>query len=313
VPPADKNGEGMILGIKVADFSKQLGAPKPGETVTVKAKGPEQHEIEGVRNADLTITFKVDRVDRIIPARAEDLYPQLGFADLDQFKDAIRGRMYQRVMVQQQGAMRQQIAKYLLDHTEMNLPERLTAQQAARTLQRQRLELMYRGVEANVIEEHMAELRAGSGEAAQRELKLFFILARAAEELNVGVSEPEVNGRIAQMASERNMRPEELRQQLIQSNQVGGIVQQIREHKTLDVILSKAQITDLPAEEFNKLAAAEAKATEKKPARKAKAEEPAAKEEKAEAAEKPKPKSKPKAKTDDDDEAKPKKSPKKKS
>ncbi|MEX2218855.1 MAG: trigger factor [Phycisphaerales bacterium] len=309
-PAADKKGEGMILGVKVENFSGQFGLPKPGETVTVKTKGPEQHEVEGVRNADLTITFKVDRVDRIIPAKIEDLLPQLGFADAEQLRDAVRQRMYQRVMIQQQAVMRQQVARHLLEGTEMELPERLTAQQASRSLQRQRLELMYRGVEPHVIEERMAELRASSGETAQQELKLFFILAKAGDELNIGVTEPEVNGRIAQMAAERGARPEALRQQLIQSNQVGGIVQQIREHKTLDVILSKAQITDVPAEEFNKLMQEEAKASGAK--RKGKKAESADEGSKAEAEEKPKTKPKKAKDEEDEGEGKAKKGSKKK-
>lgn len=330
-PAADKIGEGMILGIKVADFEKQLGSPKPGDTVKIKATGPENHEVEGVRNADLTITFKIDRIDRIIPAKTEDLLQQFGFTGEDQLKEAVRSRMYQRIMVQQQSVMRQQIARSLLDNTEMELPQRLTVQQSSRTLQRQRLEMMYRGVEPHVIEEHMAELRAASSDAAQRELKLFFILARAGDDLGVGVTEPEVNGRIAQMAAERNMRPETLRQQLIQSNQVGGIVQQIREHKTLDVILSKAQITDVPADEFNKLVKEESKAkgessTAQKSKPKAKSEpkpekdeEPekdkkGSKESKAAKDDKPAKTSKPKAKADSDEgESKGKKPPKKKS
>lgn len=260
VPTPDKEGKGMILGIMVEDFEKQLGLPKPGETVTIKAKGPEQHEIEGVRNADLTITFKVDRADRIIPASVEEVLAAYGLSSEDQLRDAIRQRLHQRVQIQQQSVMRQQVAQYLIDNTEMALPERLTAGQAARALQRQRLELMYRGFEPTRIEERIAELRNASQEIAQRELKLFFILSKAAEDLNIQVTDAEMNGRIAQMAMERNMRPEALRQQIIQSNQVYGVFQQIREHKTFDAILAKANITDMPADEFNKVMAEEAKA-----------------------------------------------------
>src|SRR5262249_29384567 len=39
VPTKDKEGKGMILGIMVDDFAKQLGLPKAGEKITVKAKG----------------------------------------------------------------------------------------------------------------------------------------------------------------------------------------------------------------------------------------------------------------------------------
>lgn len=251
-PTKDKGGKGMILGIMVDDFDKQMGSPKPGDSFTVKAKGPDHHEVEGIRNNDLTMTFKVDRVDRIIPAKVEDVVKGFGMETEDQLKDAMRQRLQFNVQVQQQGAMHNQVAKHLLDKVKMELPQRLSAQQAVRTLERRRLELMYRGVEAHKIEEHMAELRQTSQAAAQRDLKLFFILSRAAEDLGVGVNEQEVNQRIMQMAMQRNVRPDQLRQELIRTNQVNGVAQQIRDHKTFDAIVAKAKVTEISAEEYNK-------------------------------------------------------------
>jgi len=256
VPAADKGGKGMILGVMVDDFSKQLGSPKAGDTATIKTIGPENHEVEAVRGAPLTITFKVERCDRIIPADLSELISRYGFAGEDALKDAIRARLSQRGAIQQTAAMRQQVARHLLDHTQMDLPERLSTQQAARTLQRQRLELMYRGHEATQIEEHMAELRASSTALAQGELKLFFILSKAADQMNIQVSEGEMNGRIAQIAAERNIRPDMLRQELIARNQVGGIFQQLREHKTFDAILAMASIKEVSPEEYAKAIAA---------------------------------------------------------
>ncbi len=260
VPPPEKEGKGMILGIMVDDFAKQLGLPKAGEKATIKVKGPENHENEAVRGADLTIIFEVTRVDRIIRATDEELVKGYGFEEVQQLKDAIRDRMGQRITVEQQAAMRQQVARYLIDNTSMELPERTTAVQAERNLARRRLELMHRGVPADQIEEHIAELRAASGDAAVRDLKLFFILDKAAEALDVKVSEGELNSRIVQMAMANNMRPDKLRSELIQRNQVGQVFQQIREHKTLDAILANANVTEMPVEEFNKAMEAEAKA-----------------------------------------------------
>lgn len=249
VPTTDR---GMILGIMVDDFAKQLGRPKAGQTVSIRATGPENHEIEGVRSAKLTVTFAVDRVDRIIPAPVADLVQRFGFENEQQLRDTIRTRLGQRVMIEQQAAMRQQVASHLLEKTEVPLPERLTAQQAGRALERQRLEWMYRGVPPQQIEERMAELRAASSAMAADELKLFFILNKAAEELKIQVAEAEINGRIAQLAIERNVRPEQLRQELMARNQVGVVFQQVRDHKTYDAILSKAAVTEVPAEELRK-------------------------------------------------------------
>lgn len=250
VPPADKEGKGMVLGVLVDDLAKQLGSPKAGDSITIKVTGPEQHEIEGIRGTALTIEFTVDRVDRIVPASIDEVVSTYGMDAVNQLKEAVRARLSQRAIIQQQSAMRQQVAQHILDSVTIDLPERLTNQQSARTLDRRRMELMYRGVAETEIEEHMAELRAASSEKAGRELKLFFILHQAADDLDIKVEEAEINGRIAQLAMEQSIRPEKLRQQLISSNRIGSIYQQIREHKTMDAILAKAEIKDVTASEF---------------------------------------------------------------
>lgn len=252
VPTQDKNGKGMVLGVAVDDFSAQLGLPKPGQTVTIKVKGPENHEVEKLRGVDLTVAFTVERVDRIIQAPVEDVVRKLGYPDEAQLRQTIKQRLEQRVAVEQQVVMRQQISDWLLTNIEMPLPQRATAAQAARLLDRRRVELMYRGVDEHQIEEHMAELRRASADAAVRELKLFFILNTIGDKNQIGVSDAEINGRIAQMAYEQNVRPEKLRQAIIQRNQVGMIYQQIREHKAMDSILATAQVTEMPGEEFAK-------------------------------------------------------------
>jgi trigger factor len=271
VPPADKKGKGMIVGLVVDDLAGQLGTPKIGQKVTVTTKGPEQHENEALRGHNLVIEYTPARIDRIIPAKAEDLIARFGLADEAALTGALKERIEQRVKVDQSAAMRSQLTKYLLDNVKLDLPERLTADQILRNMERRRMELLYRGVDAVKIEENMAELRNASAFDAVRDLKVFFILDRAAEKFGVTVSEQEVNGRIAQIAMERGERPEKLRQQLMQNNQVSGIYQQIREHKTMDAIIAKADVKEMSIEDYNKMVEADNKAGAEK-AKKAQAE-----------------------------------------
>jgi FKBP-type peptidyl-prolyl cis-trans isomerase (trigger factor) len=254
----------MIVGIVVDDLSKQLGLPKPGDKVTVKTKGPENHENEKLRGMDLSIEYVPSRCDRIIPAPAADLVARFGMTDEHALRQALRERQEQRIKIDQQVAMRTQLAKHLLEEVKMELPQRLTADQISRNMERRRLELLYRGVDAAKIEENIAELRAASTFDAVRDLKLFFILDKAAEELGVKVTEAEINGRIAQMAMERNERPEKLRQQLMQQNMLGGVFNQLREHKTMDAVIAKAKVEELALDEYNKQVEAENKAAQEK-------------------------------------------------
>jgi len=295
IPTDDKNGRGMILGVMVDDFAKQLGKAEVGKSFTITTTGPENHENDKIRGKKLTITFQVVRADEIIPATAEEVSQRYGLEDASKVKEIIRDRIQQRAVIEQQAAMRTQIARWLLDNVTMEMPERVTAAQTARNLERRRLELSYRGVDQQKIEEQLAELRATSNESASRELRLFFILDRAGEKLDVKVTEAELNGRIAQMAAMRGERPEKLRQDLFARNQVGMVWTQIREHKTLDAIIAKSKVDEISLEDFNKMMAEKNESegsASKKPAKKSAKKDEAAAEEPAESKSKSKPKKK---------------------
>ncbi len=252
VPPTDKEGKGMILGILVDDFSKQLGLPKPGDKVTIKAKGPENHELEDLRGQNLTVSFEIERCDRIIPKPISDLVMMLGYPDESTLRNAVKTRLSQRLAIETSVAMRRQIAEFLIENTKMELPAKATAAQTSRMIEQKRLELMYRGFEPQQIEEHIALIRSGSTDAAVKELKLFFILNTAADTLNVQVTEQDVNSRIVQMAMERNVRPDKMRDEIVKSGAGHGIIRQIREHKAMVAILAKATVTDISVEEWEK-------------------------------------------------------------
>ena len=251
IPAKDSDGKGAILGIQIDDFAKKVGLPKPNDKLEFKATGPEHHEDDRVRGKALEISLDIERVETIVPATVESLIEKFGLQDEAQLREVLTLRLNQRALLEQQNAMRQQAANYLLDNVEMTLPERLTEDQTARNLQRRRMELMYRGFDQDKIEENIAELRTSSNELAQRELKLFFILGQISNKLDVQLTEDEINGRIVQMAQDRGVSPTQLRDQLIKQNQINSIAQQVREHKTLDAILASAKINEIPVEEYN--------------------------------------------------------------
>ncbi|MEX0742707.1 MAG: hypothetical protein WD079_07895, partial [Phycisphaeraceae bacterium] len=175
-----------------------------------------------------------------------------------------RERLEQQAEAEQKQAMGSQVVDFLLDSVDMELPERLTARQAGQVLQRQAMEMMYRGATQEDIENQLAELRAASEEDAQRELKVLFILEAVAREHEIDVDEAEVNGRVFQMAMQQNRRPERVREEMQQNGQLNQIFVQLREQKAIEKLLEQAKVTEISAEEWNKQQEAEAEADEKK-------------------------------------------------
>ncbi len=243
---------GPIAGIQVDGLRALLTGRKAGEVVTVQTTGPENHELEAVRGKAITIELRIANVGRLIPLTIDELLQVFGLQIEGQLREQIEKALEAKIASEQRSILHRQVAKYLDEHTEMELPQRASAAQTARTIESFRLRLLNEGMPAYLVEERMAEIREAGAERAKRDLKLMFIMERLCEILNVETSEDEVNGRIAQIAMSQNMRPEKLRQELIRSGRGPMLVSQLRHEKAADRLIEMANITEVTAKEWNK-------------------------------------------------------------
>ena len=177
--------------------------------------------------------------------------------------------------------MADQVYKYLLENTRLDLPETIVADQSTHILQRRYTSLLMRGLPREQIEQQMQQLRASSDEEAKEQLRLFFIMDKVAEQLGITATEEEINGHIAEIAAQRNRRPDKVREELARDGSLAQFALQVREHKCVEKILETAQIKDVkpnkkekPKKEKPKTKAKAAKAESAEPA-----EEPAVAEE----------------------------------
>jgi trigger factor len=190
-------------------------------------------------------------IKKLEPAEVNDEFLQnLGFATLDELKGALRDQMLERINADVKTSMREQITAFLIQNVNMALPVKLSDRQAERVISRRRMELMMRGMPQDQVESNIDKLRAGAVEEGARELKLFFILQKIANDMGVDVDEAELNGQIAMLAAQRNARPEKLKQDMSKDGTLANMYVQMREQKAIDRILEKAQIeeVELPAE-----------------------------------------------------------------
>lgn len=260
IPPEKDGGKGQIYGIVIENLSAAFKGKKVGDSVSFNATGPEHHEFEAVRNAKVTIDFTIRAAEHIEPATIEEVVERYGLGTEDNLREQIKLALEYRRDQEQIEAMRNQVSEHLLDAVDFELPERLTGAQARRAVERKRLDLLYMGVNPDEVESHLSEVRSESDSVARRRLKLFFIVQRVCEQFNIEVSEQEVNGRIAAIASQRGIRPEKLRAEFQQSGQINEVGLQIREHKAFDRVIASAKVSDVPGEEWNTSVAEKAKA-----------------------------------------------------
>ena len=237
---------GRIAGIEVADLEQQLSGMRPGETRTIKVHAPETHPNEQMRGKDAEIEVALKDIKRLELAEITPAFlADLGFQTEDELRQALREQMVQKINEDIATAMREQVNRYLLENTLLDLPQKLSGRQADRIVSRRAVDLMMRGMPREQVEANIERLRTGAAEEGARELKLFFILQKLANDMNIDVDEGELNGRVAMMAIQRGVRPEKLKQEMSKDGSLANLYVQLREQKAIDRVLEQARIEEV--------------------------------------------------------------------
>ncbi len=238
------NGEsaqfkGHIAGIVVEDLGKTMLGKSMNEHVVINLTGPTGHENERIKDKPITIHLNLRVIHRPEPADVDAILAQSGLESQDALNAEIRKNLEGQRDQKQREAMHTQITDHLLEKIDFELPAGLSSRQTGRILQRTAMDLAYNGMAEAEIEQRIAELRTKSEEEARRQLKLFFILDKASQAMNIDVDEREINGRIAYMAIQQGRRPEKLRQEMMRNGQYDQFYFSVRDQKTLDAIIEK--------------------------------------------------------------------------
>ncbi|MEE8169905.1 MAG: trigger factor [Phycisphaerae bacterium] len=246
-----------VAGVPLEELGKTLVGAKSGDTRRLKVALPDDYEKEEFRGKQAAFEFAVHDIKRLrLPEIDQTYLDTLGFGNEKEFRDHIRKEMESRLEEEVRNGMRGQIGKFLVETTKLDLPEGMSARTVDRAVIRRIVDLRRRGVPQAEIEKHADELRTSARDQALRELKLHFILEKIAEDVEIEVTDEEVNGRIATIAQHYRRRFDRVRDELARDGGLESLALQIRDDKCIDGLLEKAKITEAkgPAQSMSKLA-----------------------------------------------------------
>lgn len=264
---------GFVGAIPVEKLDELLVGAKAGETKETSVDVPKTFFREEYRGKKVDIQISIKDIKWLKPAELdENLLKRYGVEDEDELREKIQDTLHSRLETQGRTEMTEQINQYLLDKTDLDLPLSVVAEQANSVLQRQYTNLLMRGLSRTQIDEQVEQLKAGSEQQAQQQLKTFFIMDKVADKLDINVTEEEVNGHIAQLAMQREQRPEKMREEMERNGSLAQFRLEVRQDKCIAKLLETAVITEKKPEKkpkkTKKTAKKSAKKTEKKVAKK---------------------------------------------
>ena len=235
-----------IPGLAKALVGVPLTASQHPVTFVLPTKEENQDiaaELSGA-TAALKITVKEAR-EKLMPALDDEFAKDTGEADtLDELREKVRGKLLAEDEKRAREELKGDLIKELLKRNPFVVAPALVERQLDVMLQRTRLGMAMRGIDyrsAGVDEERMRdELR----ESANDEVRAMFLVDAIAEKEKVEVTEADLEKKLAEMASSRDKSVPRLKAELQKEGRLDAVRHQVREEKTLDLLLSRAKINE---------------------------------------------------------------------
>jgi trigger factor len=237
---------GQRIGtVPIPDLAKSLVGAKVGETKEVKVNLGNSFQVAEHRNKEAILIISIKEIKRPkVPEINDDLAKQLDFPDLEKMKEALLRRLEVEKKQWVEQDLKNQILAKLLEKAQFDLPRDWIQRQAIERVYRYQLDLLRSGVPLEEIEKGTERLKGASEEDVIRDLKLSLILGHIADKEKVYATENDVELRINEMARDYGTTTQGIRRHLEKQGSLPALRHQLRENKTINLLLKEANISE---------------------------------------------------------------------
>lgn len=237
--------DGFHGGLLLKGLGESLAGKKLNETSTVQGTMPADHENLNVRGKTATATFITREIKRLEPHPLDSAFLEMiGAESESDLRDAVRKNMDSEIDRTINEGMRSQAADYLIEKTNCEIPAGLSERQTERAVVKRMIEMLQSGVPEAEVAKEADEMRMKAKDQTVRDLKLFFILEKIAEEKEIQVGEEQVNAAIASIARRTNKRFDRVRDELSKGDGMVALYLTLRDGMVLDELIKTASITE---------------------------------------------------------------------
>ena len=265
---SDQELEVMVSGshvadINVPDLKDRLVGAKSGDKVSVDVELGDSFSVEQHRNKSAKMEISIKEIKRPKSPKIDDeLAKQVGYDTLGELKEFMSKRLEMEKKRMAEGEMQEQISSKLIEMAGFEMPEDMIKHHTNERLHKYQLDLVNKGTPQEEIEKHTEDMKSASEEAVVRDFKMSLVLEHIAEKERIFVTEDDVNRRISEMAGMYGLDAAGMKKQLEKMNSMSNLRHQLRESKTLNLLMKEANIEEVK-EEVKKTTKTKTKAKQK--------------------------------------------------
>jgi trigger factor len=234
-------GQGSVL----PEIEEAVIGLAAGGARAARLKFAEDHRNEGLRgkSGEASVTVKEVK-EKILPALDDEFAKGMGaFETLDALKDALRKDLQARRDRENRHGLEDAVMEVLLASHDFQVPESLVLRQVGHQIEHTRERLRRQGVDPDRLPWDYKKLVEDLKPSAEKSVKRALLLEAVAEKEGLATADEQVDAEVQRIAQASQRPAPAVRRMMEQSGDLDSLRYSLREAKTLDFLIGRAQVT----------------------------------------------------------------------
>ena len=252
VPEEEQIGPFLAAGIKGAILGASAGDSIELEAELPEEEFPEEHDVlEEFVGEPVTLEIDIKEVyRREVPDIDDELAEQFNMENVEELRSFVRERLERNLEDRQEDITRQVLLDALLNKVDMEMPDSLVEQATQDEMRRLMMHALRAGRPREEAEQLARSNAHRSREIAVRNLKTSYLLRQVADAERIYVLDDEVQEQVRALAQRQGWSVERAQRYLEEEDMMSSLRWDLREAKTIEFLEENADITYVPADEF---------------------------------------------------------------
>ncbi|MDP7030384.1 MAG: hypothetical protein QF733_09210 [Phycisphaerales bacterium] len=238
IPPSGQPA--MVEGRPLPGLAEQLIGAGVGDTVEAVCPGA------GPGGGPLRVTAQIQQAWRVTPSTIEEVVTALGMPNEAILRMNIRTSMEARFKDAQRAHLVDQVFTALAEQVDIPISNRILAVRLRERAGQMAQKLQAAGHSREETIEIMKDAGPEQEAITRSHLKRNAIVNLIRPVFELGIAEQDVAAEIQKLAAAQGRRPEDLRKEIVDANQIDMVANRVFEQKIADRILAEATVVDVP-------------------------------------------------------------------
>jgi trigger factor len=242
-----ETGYGFVIGQSqvLPEIDEAVIGLVPGGSRETRLRFADDHRNEALRgkSGEASVTLREVK-EKILPALDDEFAKTVGaFETVDALRAEVRKELEARRERENRQALEEKIVEALLGAHEFQVPEALVLRQVSHTVEHARERVRRQGVDPDKLpwdyEKLVADLRPGAEKSVRRTL----LLEAIADKEGLAPGDADVDAEVERIAQASQRPAPAVRSMMEQSGDLDGLRFSLRERRTMDFLIERAQVT----------------------------------------------------------------------